>query len=246
LISYAICLINHFIFFLLYFNNQPETDDKPLAAGADVQHDSPQPVSARLFVSKNLMVRRSVRRKVSSDKAVPTASPNKQAMASDDQGHSGLPQLESSLAGVIASLFGDNHSVVSNALRAYDRLVLKESHNIYVNQEKILEAQRQIKKSQLNIKRVQKSLVDDIRTILKSSNTDEVRSGTSPRDICAAKRRVEVSRAIFYFSHSIFVSAILFSVNYFVCQAFLYVSHFSYASYFLYVNHFILYDGHLI
>jgi hypothetical protein len=68
-------------------------------------------------------------------------------MASDDQGHSGLPQLESSLAGVIASLSGDSHSAVSNALRAYDRLVLKESHNIHVNQEKNLEQQHQIKKA---------------------------------------------------------------------------------------------------
>jgi hypothetical protein len=49
-----------------------------------VQHGSPQPVSALLFVSKNLMVRRSVRRKVSIDKADPAASPNKQAVASDD------------------------------------------------------------------------------------------------------------------------------------------------------------------
>jgi hypothetical protein len=105
-----------------------------------VQHGSPQPVYAWLFVSKNLMATRSVRRKVSSDKAVPTASLNKQAVASDDQGHSGLPQLESSHAGVIASLSGDSHSAVSNALRAYDRLVLTESHNIRVNQEKILKA----------------------------------------------------------------------------------------------------------
>jgi hypothetical protein len=123
-------------------------------------------------------------------------------VASDDQVHSGLPQLEASLAGVIASLFGDSHSVVSNALRVYDRLLLKESRNIHVNQEKILEAQCQIKKSQLNIERAQKSLIDDIRTVVKSSNTDEVRAGTSPRDIHAAKRREEVSRAIFYFSHS--------------------------------------------
>jgi hypothetical protein len=65
-----------------------------------------------------------------------------------------------------------------------------------------LEAQRQIKKIQLNIERAQNSLVDDIRIVLKSSNTDEVRSGTSPCDIHAAKRRAEVSRAIFYFSHS--------------------------------------------
>jgi hypothetical protein len=85
------------------------------------------------FVSNNLMVRRSVRRKVSSDKAVPTAALNKQDVASDDQGHSELPRLESSRTRAIASLSGDNHSVVSNALRAYDRLVLKESHNIHVN-----------------------------------------------------------------------------------------------------------------
>jgi hypothetical protein len=43
-----------------------------------------------------------------------------------------------------------------------------------VNQEKILEAQCQIKKSQLNIERAQKSLIDDIRTAVKSSNIDEV------------------------------------------------------------------------
>jgi hypothetical protein len=110
--------------------------------------------------------------------------------------------LESSLVEVIASLFGDSHNAVSNALRAYDRLVLKESHNIHVNQKKILEAQRQIKKSQLNIERAQKSLVDDIITVLKSNNTNEVRSDTSPHDIRVAKRRAEVSRAIFYFSHS--------------------------------------------
>jgi hypothetical protein len=101
--------------------------------------------------------------------------------------------LESSLVGVIASLFGGSHSAVSNALRAYDRLILKESRNIHVNQKKILEVQRQIKKSQLNIERAQKSLVDDIRTILKSSNTNEVQSNTSPRDIRAEKRRAEVS-----------------------------------------------------
>jgi hypothetical protein len=56
-----------------------------------VQHDSPQPVSAWLFVSKNLMARRSVRRKGSSDKAIPTAALRKPAMASDNQGHSRLP-----------------------------------------------------------------------------------------------------------------------------------------------------------
>jgi hypothetical protein len=54
-------------------------------------------------------------------------------VASDDQRHYGLPQLEASLVGVIASLSGDSHSAVSNALRVYDRLVLKESHNIHVN-----------------------------------------------------------------------------------------------------------------
>jgi hypothetical protein len=36
------------------------------------------------------MARRSVRRKGSSDKAVPTAALRKQAVASDDKGHSGL------------------------------------------------------------------------------------------------------------------------------------------------------------
>jgi hypothetical protein len=48
--------------------------------------------------------------------------------------------LEALVAGVIASLSGDSHSAVSNALRAYDRFVLKESYNIHANQEKILEA----------------------------------------------------------------------------------------------------------
>jgi hypothetical protein len=95
-------------------------------------------------------------------------------MATDDQGYSGLPQLEASLARVIKSLSGDSHSVVSNALRAYDMLVLKGSCNIHANQEKILEAQHQIKKRQMNIERVQKSLVHDIRTVVKSSNINEV------------------------------------------------------------------------
>jgi hypothetical protein len=36
-------------------------------------------------------------------------------------------------------------------MKAYDRLVLKESDNIDVNQQNIEEAQRQIKKSQLAI-----------------------------------------------------------------------------------------------
>jgi hypothetical protein len=81
------------------------------------------------------MGRRTVkgRPKRASDEAVATAAPRKQAVVSDDQGHSGLPQLEASIAGVIASLFGHIHSVVSNALRPYDRLVLKESHNIHAN-----------------------------------------------------------------------------------------------------------------
>jgi hypothetical protein len=105
--------------------------------------------------------------------------------------------LEASLARVIASLSGDSHSVISNALRAYDRLVVKESRKIHVNRQKIEEAWRQSKKSQLNIERAQKSLVDDITVVVKSSNTDEVRAGTSPRDIRAAKRRAEVSPAIF-------------------------------------------------
>jgi hypothetical protein len=118
-----------------------------------VQHGSPKSVSARPIVSKNLMARRSVRPKGASYKAIPTVALRKQVVASDDQGHSGLPQLEASLAGVIASLSGDSHSAISNVLRAYDRLVLKESHNIHANQEKILEAQHQIKKSQLNIER---------------------------------------------------------------------------------------------
>jgi hypothetical protein len=54
-------------------------------------------------------------------------------VTSDDQGHSGLPHLEASFARVIASLFGDSHSAVFNALRAYDRLILKESRHIHVN-----------------------------------------------------------------------------------------------------------------
>jgi hypothetical protein len=65
---------------------------------------------------------------------------------------------------------------------------------------------------------VQKSLVDDIRAVVKSSNTEEVRVGTSARDIQVAKRRAEVSLAIFYFSHST-ISAIQFS-----CQVFYFMS----------------------
>jgi hypothetical protein len=101
-----------------------------------VQHGLSQAVFVRTFVFKNIMVRRTVKGRPNraSDEAVPTGGQMKQGMASDDRGHSGLSQLDASLARVIASLFGDNHSVVSNALRAYDRLVVKESRNIHVNQ----------------------------------------------------------------------------------------------------------------
>jgi hypothetical protein len=95
--------------------------------------------------------------------------------------------LEASLAGVIVSLSSDNHIVVSNALRAYDRLVLKEFHNIHVNQQKIEEAQCRIKKGQLNIERAQKSLVEDIRALVTGSKTDEVRTGIFTHDVRAAK-----------------------------------------------------------
>jgi hypothetical protein len=130
--------------------------------------------------------------------------------------------LEASLSRVIASLFGHSHSAISNALRAYDRLVLKESRNIHANLEKNEEAQCQIKKSQLNIERVQKSLVDDIRAVVKS--TDEVRAGTSPGDIRALKRRAEVSPAIFYFSHSTIPAFVC--QPFFLCQSLFCVSHF--------------------
>jgi hypothetical protein len=40
-------------------------------------------------------------------------------------------------------------------------------------------------------------LVDDIIVVVKSSNTNEVQAGICPRDIRAAKRRAEVSPAIF-------------------------------------------------
>jgi hypothetical protein len=169
--------------------------------------------------------------------------------------------LEASLTGVIASLSGDSHGVISNVLRAYDRLVLKESCNIHANQENIEEAQRHIKKSRLNIERVQKSLVDDIRVVVKSSNTDEVQAGTSPHDIHATKRCVEVSRAIFYFSHSTVLaiqflcqlfyfllvilcvrnfcmSAIFPARHFFMCQPFYYLS-------MICISHFIMYVSHL-
>jgi hypothetical protein len=109
-----------------------------------VQHGSPQRISARPFVSKNIMARRIVKGQPNraSDEVVLATALRKQSVASDDRGHSGLPQLEASLARVIVSLSGDSHSVVSNALRAHDRLVVKESCNIHVNQQKIEEVQR--------------------------------------------------------------------------------------------------------
>jgi hypothetical protein len=164
-----------------------------------VQHGSSQPVSSRHVVSNNLKARRTVNSRPTraSDEVVPIAALRKQTVASDDRGHLGLPQLETSLAAIIVSLSDDSHSVVSIALKACDRFVLKESHNIHANQLKIEEAQHQIKKTQLNIKRAQKILVDDIRAVVGSSNTDEVRTGTSARDICAAKRCAEVSPSSF-------------------------------------------------
>jgi hypothetical protein len=119
--------------------NQSDIDDDSHAAGADVQHGSRHPISASPIVSKNLMARRYVKSRANraSDEAVPAVTSRKPTVASDDRGHSGLPQLEASLAGVIASLSGDSHNAVSNALRAYDRLILKESRNINVNHQKI-------------------------------------------------------------------------------------------------------------
>jgi hypothetical protein len=61
-------------------------------------------------------------------------------VTSDDPGHSGLPQLEASLPGVIASLSSDSHNAIFNTLKTYDKLVVKESRNIHVNQQKIEEA----------------------------------------------------------------------------------------------------------
>jgi hypothetical protein len=122
--------------------NQSDINDDSRATEADMQHGSPQPVSVSFVVSKNLMARRTVKSRANrvSDEAVPTAALRKPIVASDDRGHSGLPQLEASLGGVNASLSGDSHSVVFNALRAYDNLILQESHNIHVNQQKIEEA----------------------------------------------------------------------------------------------------------
>jgi hypothetical protein len=67
---------------------------------------------------------------------------------------------------------------------------------------------------------MQKSLVDDITIVVKSRNTDEVRAGTSPCDIRAAKRRGEVSPAIFYVSHPT-VSAIQFLCHIFYILSFI-------------------------
>jgi hypothetical protein len=109
--------------------NQSDIDDDSRVAGADMQHGSPQPISISPVVSKNLMARRTVKSRANraSDEAVAVAAPRKPTMASDDRGHSALPQLEASLVGVITSLSGDNHNFVSSALRAYDRLILRES-----------------------------------------------------------------------------------------------------------------------
>jgi hypothetical protein len=64
----------------------------------------------------------------------------------------------------------------------------------------------------MNIERAQKSLVDDIRAVVRSSNTDEVRIGTSPHDIRAAKRHAEASPAIFMLA------------IHFLCQPFYFLS----------------------
>jgi hypothetical protein len=116
--------------------NQSDIDDDSRAAVADVQHGSPQPVSASPVIFKNLMAKRTIKSRANraNDEAVPAAAPRKPTVASDDRGHSKLPQLEVSLARVNASLFGDSHNTISNALRAYDRLILMESQNIHFNQ----------------------------------------------------------------------------------------------------------------
>jgi hypothetical protein len=71
-------------------------------------------------------------------------------------------------------------------------------------------------------------LIDDIRVVVRSSDTEEVQIGTSAHDIRAAKQHAEVIPAIFYVNHSIFVSAIAFMcqpfhfcVNHFLSQPFL-------------------------
>jgi hypothetical protein len=52
-----------------------------------VQHGSPQSVSTRPFISKNIMVRRIVKGRPNraSDEAVPAIAPRKQSVASDDR-----------------------------------------------------------------------------------------------------------------------------------------------------------------
>jgi hypothetical protein len=93
--------------------------------------------------------------------------------------------------------------------------------------------------------RAQKSLVDDITSVVKGSNIDEVRARTSPHDIRATKQHAEVSPDIFMsvitlfrlfnfcVSYSIFCQ--LFCVSYiFVCQPF------SCDNHFLCVSHFVI------
>jgi hypothetical protein len=83
----------------------------------------------------------------------------------------------------------------------------------------------------LSIERAQKSLVKDIRALVTGSKTDKVRTGTSACDVHVAKRRAEVSLAIFTSTIYCFVSAIQFFVSHsifgpaiqFLCQPF--VSH---------------------
>jgi hypothetical protein len=115
-----------------------------------VQHGSPQPVSSRHVVSKKLKAKRTAKSRPTraSNEAVSVAALRKQSMTSDDWGHLEVPLLEPSLAGGITLLSDCSHNVFSKALKAYDRLVLKESRNINANQQKIEEAQCQIKKSQ--------------------------------------------------------------------------------------------------
>jgi hypothetical protein len=105
-------------------NQSGTVHDDSRAAEADVQHDSSQPVSSRHVVSKNLMAWMTVKSRPTraNDEAVPAAAPRKKSVVSDDRGHSGLPQLEASLARVIAPLSDDNHIAISNALKDYNRL----------------------------------------------------------------------------------------------------------------------------
>jgi hypothetical protein len=57
------------------------------AAKADVQHDSPQPVSSSHVVSNNLMAKRTIKSRPTraNDEAVPATAPRKQSVASDDR-----------------------------------------------------------------------------------------------------------------------------------------------------------------